>query len=120
MKSRAEKLPEVCYSLMPGTGELIIIKRGETGYYHCGLSCEDEAKNRRLADLLNGKMEVSKAQESAMLHGSMFGWNAAAADPDLYDENGNMTLNPPSSLSPQSENDFFVHEENEDDHDEEI
>lgn len=104
MPTEKEKLPDACYSVMPGTGELIIIKRGEPGYYRCEFSCEDKAENRRMADLLNGRMEINRAQESAMLHGSMFGWNVAAADPDLYDENGDMTLSQPQSQETESEN----------------
>ena len=28
-------LPEVCYSILPSTGDVIIIKHGESGYYRC-------------------------------------------------------------------------------------
>ena len=58
-------LPEQCYGVLPDTGELIIIKKGESG-----------------------KAGVSKAQAAAMLAGSMFGWQVPAADPKNYDENG--------------------------------
>ena len=118
MPTEKEKLPDVCYSVMPGTGELIIIKRGKTGYYRCEFSCEEKAENRQMADLFNGKMEISRAQESAMLHGSMFGWNVAAADPDLYNENGDMTLSQPQSQETKNGNSPFF--ESEDEYDEEI
>ena len=31
-------LPEVCYSILPSTGDVIIIKHGESGYYRCEYS----------------------------------------------------------------------------------
>ena len=74
---------------MPSTDELIIIKRGETGYYRCEFSTDDRAYNRELADDRNVKLGVSKAQEEAMLAGSMHGWDVPAADPKNYDDKGN-------------------------------
>lgn len=118
LPTEKEKLPDACYSVMPGTGELIIIKCGEIGYYRCEFSCEDKAENRQLADLLNGGMEISRAQESAMLHGSMFGWDVAAADPGLYDGNGDMILNQPQR--PETEGENYPSFESEDEYDEEI
>ena len=106
MKSDTEKLPDLCYSLMPSTSELIIIKQGESGYYHCDYSTSDAQANRRLADKLNGRMEITKAQEAAMLHGSMFGWHVPAANPDRYDENGEPVINRSGNHATGSENDF--------------
>ena len=40
------------------------------------------------ADAANKAMGVTKAQESAMLAGSMFGWGVPAADPKNYDAQG--------------------------------
>ena len=81
-------LPEVCYSILPGTGDVIIIKHGESGYYRCEYSTEDKAFNREFANDRNANLGVSKAQVEAMLAGSMYGWDVPAADPKSYDENG--------------------------------
>lgn len=81
-------LPEVCYSILPSTGDVIIIKHGENGYYRCEYSTEDKAFNREFANDRNANLGVSKAQVEAMLAGSMYGWDVPAADPKSYDENG--------------------------------
>lgn len=81
-------LPEQCYSVLPDTGELIIVKKGETGYYRTDIDMGGKEENRTLMEEYNGKLGVSKAQAFAMLAGSMFGWQVPAADPKSYDENG--------------------------------
>ena len=81
-------LPEQCYSVLPDTGELIIIKKGESGYYRTDIDMGSKAENRALADEYNAKLGVSKAQEQAMSAGSMFGWQVPGADPKNYDESG--------------------------------
>lgn len=81
-------LPEVCYSILPSTGDVIIIKHGESGYYRCEYSTEDKAFNREFANDRNANLGVSKAQVEAMLAGSMYGWDVPAADPKSYDVNG--------------------------------
>ena len=81
-------LPEVCFSILPSTGDVIIIKHGESGYYRCEYSTEDKAFNREFANDRNANLGVSKAQVEAMLAGSMYGWDVPAADPKSYDENG--------------------------------
>ena len=52
----------------------------------------DGETGREAADRLNQKAGVTKAQEAAMLAGSMFGWAVPAADPKNYNESG-MLLN---------------------------
>ena len=86
-------LPEVCYSILPSTGDVIIIKHGESGYYRCEYSTEDKAFNREFANDRNAKLGVSKAQVEAMIAGSMYGWDVPAADPKSYDENGTLLRN---------------------------
>lgn len=86
-------LPEVCYSILPSTGDVIIIKHGESGYYRSEYSTEDKAFNREFANDRNANLGVSKAQVEAMLAGSMYGWDVPAADPKSYNVNGTLLRN---------------------------
>lgn len=86
-------LSEVCFSILPSTGDVIIIKHGESGYYRSEYSTEDKAFNREFANDRNANLGVSKAQVEAMLAGSMYGWDVPAADPKSYDENGTLLRN---------------------------
>ena len=81
-------LPEHCYAVLPGSGQLIEVRRGEKGYYPCAYSTSDREYNKVLANYFNAHEGISKAQAAAMLAGSMFGWETPAADPKNYDEQG--------------------------------
>lgn len=74
--SNLQKLPEVCAVYHPTTNEPVLVRRGEPGYYEVlqtpGFSVEK-------FNYANG---VSSPQQSAMLHGCMFGWSVPAADVD--------------------------------------
>ena len=83
-----DSLPKQCYSTLASTGEIILIKRGEDGYFPSDLPDSGREENRRVVDERNREGGVSKAQEAAMSAGSMFGWDVPAADPRSYDENG--------------------------------
>ena len=84
----AEGLPELCFSMLPGTGDLICIKRGESGYYKSDWSTESREKNQELADYNNERLGVTAAQRQAMECGSMHGWNVPGADPKAYEPEG--------------------------------
>lgn len=81
-------LPEQCYGILAETGEVIILKKGETSYYRTDIDMGDREQNAALVEEYNQKSGVSKAQAEAMKNGSMFGWHTPAADPQNYDENG--------------------------------
>ena len=79
------KLPEECFSTSQMTGEPIGIVRGQMGYRPIreiggGLNVQQA----------NALLNVSPAQEAAMVAGSMFGWHTMAANPDNYNDDGTM------------------------------
>ena len=93
----AEGLPELCFSTLASTGQLICIKRGESGYYPSKWDTGDKNRNVELADELNENLGVSPVQRQAMEVGSMAGWDVPGADPAKYQEvfqphQGGMTL----------------------------
>lgn len=83
-----DNLPEQCYSVLSGSDEIIIIKRGEKGYFKADIPVTDKDEARSIVNEYNTKLGVSKAQEEAMKAGSMFGFQVPAADPRNYDADG--------------------------------
>lgn len=83
-------LPEQCYSTLKSTGELILIRKGEEGYFHTDFQMGTKEENAAAAEKYNQKLNVSKAQAAAMSAGSMFGWDVPAADPRAYNEDGHL------------------------------
>ncbi len=81
-------LPDVCYSTLSTSKEIVVLKRGDNGHYKTNIPTANKGEAKRIAAENNATLGVTKAQEAAMLAGSMFGWDTPAADPKSYDENG--------------------------------
>ena len=82
------ELPQMCYSMRPHKGERILIQRGKSGYtpLEDKVMTFDELRQKINHD--NGELVVTRAQEEAMLAGSMFGWDAPAAKPWNHNQDG--------------------------------
>lgn len=98
-----EKLPEYCYAVSDFSKELIVLKRGVPGYFPTNISTSDAEENRAMADYMNSKLGVSKAQAQAMFVGSLFGWHVPGADPSMYEQR--------SQARPTQEQDVVFHKE---------
>lgn len=96
-----KKLPPKAYALLPSSGELILIVRGESGYNTLSVMGQKGAKGG--ADELNRALGVTPAQAKAMFNGSMFGWGTKAADPDheVNNASGSLAPDPTKHQSPE-------------------
>ena len=81
---RRNDLPENCFATLPSTGELVILKRGETGYHRSDWDTGNQAKNQEIADYHNCKRGINSAQVQAMQIGSMCGFDVPGANPQIY------------------------------------
>ena len=84
---RRNDLPETCFSVLPSSGQLIIIRHGERGYYPSEWDTGSREENREIASNHNVRRGITDIQEAAMLAGSMFGWNTPGANPQWYLDN---------------------------------
>ena len=85
---KPQKLPELCYGILPAGGELILIRRGEKGYRKCSDSSPHREQNEMIAAQNNRRLGVTPQQSAAMLAGSLFGWACPAAQTSSYDLKG--------------------------------
>lgn len=85
-------LPDQCYSIMPSTGEIIVIKKNERNYYNPNIPAASKEEAREIVDEYNAKLGVTRAQEEAMRTGSLFGFHVPGADPKNYDKDGKPLL----------------------------
>lgn len=82
-------LPLTCYGTHPTDHTLILMRRMTSGYWPAeGYSMGPYDTWSAVADFLNDRRGVTRAQRAAMESGSLFGFDTAAADPTRYDEQG--------------------------------
>jgi len=79
-------LPDLCYAVPLTSGQLVIIKNGELGYYSCSYSTPDVERNKEIAAHCNERLGVTAAQVKAMEFGCLFGWDKPGANPALYEK----------------------------------
>ncbi len=80
-------LPDLCFAAAPSTGTVVMLRYGEAGFYPIPLQ-PGYKTGAECADALNERLGVSKAQASAMLFGSLCGWDTPGADPVRYGADG--------------------------------
>ena len=84
---RRNELPDFCLSTLPSSGQLIILRKGERGYYASDWDTGNREENQNIAREHNRRRGISDIQEAAMSAGSMFGWSLPGADPQWYLDN---------------------------------
>ena len=83
-------LPEQCYAVHEETGEVIIVKKGETGFFRTDINTSGKEESRELVDEYNKKLGISKAKAAAMYWGSLYGFDTPGADPSSFDKDGHL------------------------------
>lgn len=82
-------IPSSAMAIIPSNGDLVMIRRGMTGYFPSDWNAPgDRKRNEETAAFQNAQHELTKAQCAAMVCGSMFGWDVPGANPEMYDEEG--------------------------------
>jgi hypothetical protein len=94
-------MPQGCYSILPSTGEIILIRHGEIGYSPIAYQTGSRESNRLFVNEKNSEIGIGREQEEAMLAGSLFGWDTPAAKPWKYDKDGNPRPAPPRKDAPE-------------------
>lgn len=83
MNKNYNKLPDMCWGVLALDNTIIIIKKGQSGYYKTDYpAAESREAAEEWCDELNERIGVAKNVRRAMEHGSMFGWDTPSADPE--------------------------------------
>lgn len=68
-------LPDNCYDFNDNTNQIIIIKKGQTGYYPTDIEFENKKQAEDIINKANEALKVTPEQRDAMRAASMSGWN---------------------------------------------
>ena len=63
---RRNDLPETCFSVLPSSGRLIIIRHGERGYYPSEWDTGSRKENREIASSHNVRRGITDIQERVL------------------------------------------------------
>jgi hypothetical protein len=85
-KTNVKELPEYCWSVLQVTGELVMLKRGESGYIP--QNPDNAPWGAENVDILNERLGVTKGMAEAMKNGSMFGFHTPSSNPNNFDDEG--------------------------------
>ncbi len=81
---KRNELPLFCYTTLRETGELVLIKQYEKGYFKTDYNSGDRKKNKEMEEFLNRRYGITPAQKEAMCCGSLFGWQYSFTNPQDY------------------------------------
>jgi len=95
------ELPNYCYAVMPHSGEMVRVVRGENGYHKCECAGLSFDTIRFKVNDENQLRHITRAQEEAMLAGSLFGWDTPAAKPWNYNQDGTRRQTQPKKSDPE-------------------
>lgn len=85
---KRNELPLFCYTTLRETGELVLIKRYEKGYFKTDYSSGDRKMNKEMEEFLNRKYGITPVQKEALHCGSLFGWHHSFTNPQDYMDKG--------------------------------
>ena len=98
VESKVADLPDICYAVLPSDCSIIIIKKGEKGYYLTNKNYEREyadvtdyderlKKAQEICNRLNNKMGITQAQSDEMAIRSMNGnWKDTKTESKLQED----------------------------------
>ena len=89
-----KSLPEKVYYYKKDDKKIEIIVQGGDEPYEIPAPYSDDKRNMEEVEKLNSENNVSKKQLSAMVVGSILGWEKPEADPRNYDDNGKFIKSP--------------------------
>lgn len=88
-------LPDNCYDFNDNTNQIIIIKKGQTGYYPTDIEFENKEQAEDIINKANEALKVTPEQRDAMRAASMSGWNTTEstdANPNYKPEEKDETI----------------------------